>query len=125
MTDHYAVELEWADGFRALFVQSWVAPADDGFTGSTLRVMGEQGGLDFVSGALTFRDRSRARQTIQPGPQADTRMALEAFLASIRSDSPVTPPISLSEARAATQIALLVRNAVDEQRVVSLSEIAG
>jgi myo-inositol 2-dehydrogenase / D-chiro-inositol 1-dehydrogenase len=124
VTDHYAVELEWADGFRASFVQSWVAPADDSFTGSTLRVMGEQGGLDFVSGTLTFRDRSRSRQTLQPGPQADTRMALEAFLASIRSDSALAPPISLAEARAATEIGLLVRKAVDEQRVVALSEIA-
>ncbi len=125
VTDHYAVELEWADGFRASFVQSWVAPADDGFTGSTLRVMGEDGGFDFVSGALTFRDRARPRQTIQPGPQADTRMALAAFLAAVRSDSTIAPPISLADARAATQIGLLVRKAVDERRVVGLDEIAG
>ncbi len=59
VTDHYAVELEWANGFHASLVQSWVAPADDGFTGSTLRVMGEEGGLDFSSGSLTLRDRSR------------------------------------------------------------------
>ena len=125
VTDHYAVELEWADGFRASFMQSWVAPADDSFTGSTLRVMGEDGGLDFVSGSLTFRDRARPRQTIQPGPQADTRMALEAFLAAVRSEAPVAPPISLVDARAATEIGLLVRKAVDEQRSVSLNEIVG
>ncbi len=125
VTDHYAVELEWADSFRASFVQSWVAPADDGFTGSTLRVMGEEGGIDFVSGALTFRDRARPRQTIQPGPQADTRMALATFLAAVRSDSTVAPPITLADARAATQIGLLVRKAVDEQRLVGLDEIAG
>ena len=91
VTDHYAVELEWADGFRASFMQSWVAPADDSFTGSTLRVMGEDGGLDFVSGSLTFRDRARPRQTIQPGPQADTRTALEAFLAAVRSEAGRAP----------------------------------
>jgi myo-inositol 2-dehydrogenase / D-chiro-inositol 1-dehydrogenase len=125
VTDHYAVELEWANGFRASFVQSWIAPADDRFTGSTLRVMGEDGGFDFVNGALTFRDRARPRQTIQPGPQADSRMALAAFLASVRSDAPLTPPISLADARAATEIGLLVRQAVDEQRVVGLSEVAG
>jgi predicted dehydrogenase len=125
VTDHYAVELEWADGFRASFVQSWVAPADDGFTGSTLRVMGEQGGFDFVSGALTFRDRARLRRAIQPGPQPDTRMALEAFLASVRSESPIPPPITLADARSATEIGLLVRKAVDLGRVVALDEIAG
>ena len=125
VTDHYAVELEWANGFHASFVQSWVAPADDAFTGSTLRVMGEAGGFDFVNGALTFRDRARPRQTIQPGPQADSRMALEAFLAAVRSDSKIAPPISLSDARAATQIGLLVRKAVDLERVVGLDEVTG
>ena len=125
VTDHYGVELEWADGFHASFVQSWVAPADDGFTGSSLRVMGEEGGFDFVSGALTFRDRARSRQMIQPGPQADSRMALEAFLTSIRSDKALIPPISLADARAATEIGLLVRKAVDLERVVGLDEIEG
>jgi myo-inositol 2-dehydrogenase / D-chiro-inositol 1-dehydrogenase len=125
VTDHYGVELEWADGFHASFVQSWVAPADDGFTGTSLRVMGEEGGFDFVSGALTFRDRARSRQMIQPGPQADSRMALEAFLTSIRSDKALIPPISLADARAATEIGLLVRKAVDLERVVGLDEIEG
>ena len=34
VTDHYSVQLEWADGFHVSFLQSWVAPADDRFTGS-------------------------------------------------------------------------------------------
>ena len=125
VTDHYAVELEWADGFRASFVQSWVAPADDSFTGSGLRVLGEQGGFDFSSGALTFRDRSLPRRVIAPGPQPDTRKALEAFLTSVRSNALVSPPISLADARAATAIGLLVRKAVDEHRVVEFDEIVG
>jgi myo-inositol 2-dehydrogenase / D-chiro-inositol 1-dehydrogenase len=123
VTDHYSVELEWADGFRAAFVQSWIAPADEGFTGSTLRVLGEQGGFDFSTGALTSRDRASPRQTIQPGPQADSRMALEAFLASVRSESPLPPPVTLADARAATLIGLLARKAVDERRVVAIDEI--
>jgi predicted dehydrogenase len=73
VTDHYSVELEWRGGFRASFLQSWITPADDGFTGSTLRVLGEDGGLDFGTGSLAFRDRQRPRQTIHPGPQNDTR----------------------------------------------------
>ena len=35
VTDHYAVQLESADGFHASFLHSWVAPADDRFTGIT------------------------------------------------------------------------------------------
>jgi predicted dehydrogenase len=123
VTDHYAVELEWKDGFRAAFVQSWIAPADDGFTGSTLRILGEEGGFDFATGALTPRDRALPRQTIQPGPQPDSRMALEAFLAAVRSEDPPPPPITLADARAATLIGLLARRAVDERRVVTIEEI--
>ena len=125
VTDHYSVDLEWADGFRASFTQSWIVPADEGFTGSTLRILGDEGGLDFSTGAMTFRDRSLARQTIQSGPQADSRMALEAFLASVRSEKPLPPPITLADARVATLIGLLARKAVDERRVVTMDEVQG
>jgi predicted dehydrogenase len=125
VTDHYAVELEWTDGFRAAFVQSWIAPAGDGFTGASLRVLGEAGGLDFTSGTLTFRDRTSSRQTIHPEPQADSRMALEEFLAAVRSETPIAPPITLADARAATLIGLLARQAVDERRVVTIEEVQG
>ena len=123
VTDHYAVELEWADGFRASFAQSWIAPADDAFTGSSLRVMGTDGGFDFTTGSLTLRDRSQPRRLVQPGPQPDTRLALEAFLKSIRSASPIPPPLTLADARTATEIGLLVRMAVDDRRVVTLEEV--
>jgi len=123
VTDHYSVELEWADGFRASFVQSWIAPAGDGSTGSSLRVLGEEGAFDFTSGSLSYRDRSRPRRSIQPGPQHDSRMALEAFLASVRAAAPIPPPITLADARAATRIGLLARKAVDERRVVSIDEV--
>jgi predicted dehydrogenase len=123
VTDHYSVELEWADGFHASFTQSWVAPADDGFTGSSLRVMGEDGGLDFNTGCLTYRDRQRPRQNLAPGPQNDTRLALLDFLSSIRAPQPLPPPVTLAEARDASLTGLLVRKAVDERRVVTMEEI--
>jgi predicted dehydrogenase len=123
VTDHYSVKLFWPDGFNVSFVHSWIAPADDRFTGVTLQVLGTEGGLDFVSGALTFRDKSRPRQTIQPGVQADTRMALEAFLGAVRAGEPVAPPLTLAEARDATLTGLLVRRAVDERRLVTLDEV--
>jgi predicted dehydrogenase len=125
VTDHYAVELEWRNGFRASLVQSWIAPAEEGFSGSTLRVLGEEGGMDFGTGTMTFRDRRLPRRLIQPGFIADTRQALEAFLAAVRAakSTKSAPPITLAEARAATMIGLLARKAVDEQRVVSIEEI--
>jgi predicted dehydrogenase len=123
VTDHYSVELEWADGFRASFTQSWIAPADDAFTGSSLRVMGELGGIDLGTGCMTLRDRQRARQTLAPGPQNDTLLALRCFLASVRAEKPLPPPVSLREARDATLVGLLARRAVDERRVVEAEEI--
>ncbi|MGZ3355313.1 MAG: Gfo/Idh/MocA family protein, partial [Isosphaeraceae bacterium] len=97
--------------------------AADGFTGSTLRVLGEAGGLDFGAGSLTFRDRQRPRQTIHPGPQNDTRLALLDFLTSVRAEKPLPPPITLAEAKNATLTGLLVRKAVDERCVVTMKEI--
>jgi predicted dehydrogenase len=122
VTDHYSVELEWADGFRGALVQSWVSPAGDASTGSSLRVLGEEGALDFSTGSLAYLDRSRQRRTIQPGPQHDSRIALEAFLADVRASAPIGPPVSLAQAREATRIGLLARQAVDEQRPVSINE---
>jgi myo-inositol 2-dehydrogenase/D-chiro-inositol 1-dehydrogenase len=123
VTDDYAVQLEWPDGFHVSFSQSWVAPADEAFTGVTQKVTGQLGGLDFSTGSVTYREKSRPRQAIHPGPQADTRLALENFLAAIRADHPSPAPVSLLEAREATAIGLLVRKAVDERRVVSWDEI--
>lgn len=124
VTDHYWVHLEWDRGFHATFHHSWVAPADDRFTGVTLQVMGSDGGFDFSSGALTFRDKSRPRQTIQPGVHPDTRLALQAFLASVRAEGSLPPPLTLREARDATLTGLLVRKAVDAGRLVTLDEIS-
>jgi hypothetical protein len=87
--------------------------------------MGTAGGFDFSSGALTFRDKSRPRETVQPGVHADTKLSLEAFLTAVRSAGrdPVPPPLTLLEARDATLTGLMVRKAVDERRIVTLEEI--
>ena len=123
VTDDYAVQLEWPDGFHLSFSQSWVAPADEAFTGVAQRVTARDGGLDFSTGSVTYRDRARPRLAIHPGPQPDTKLALETFLRAIRADHPSPPPISLAEAREATAVGLLVRKAVDERRVVTWDEI--
>ena len=124
VTDHYSVQLDWPNGFHVTFLHSWVAPADDRFTGNSLQVLGTEGGFDFSSGAMTFRDKSRPRQTIHPGVQPDTKLALQGFVDAIRRDGPSPPPLSLLEARDATLTGLLVRKAVDERRLVTLAEVA-
>ncbi len=123
VTDVYAATIEWPGGLHLTFEQSWVDPADDAFTGVALRLVAEGGGIDFASGVVTYRDRSRPRRALHPGPIADTRAAIEAFAAACRAAEPPLPPISLAEARDATIAGLLVRRAVDERRVVTIDEI--
>jgi predicted dehydrogenase len=123
VTDHYSAQLDWPDGFQVGFGHSWIAPADDRFTGVGLDVVGTEGGLDFISGTLTFRDRSRPRVSVHPGAHCDTKMALQTFASAVRSGEPVPPPITLAEARDATLTGLLVRKAVDERTVVTLDEV--
>lgn len=123
VTDHYSVLLQWPDGFSANFGQSWIDPPDSAFTGTRQLVVGTQGGIDFGSGVAIFRDRGRPRRPLHPGSIPDTRLALATFLDEVRSGDPASPPITLDEAREATQTALLVRRAVDERRLVTMGEI--
>jgi hypothetical protein len=127
VTDWYQVALHWLDPFRpASFTQSWIDPADDAFTGIALQVVGTEGGLELHSGVVRYRDRRPARR-LHPGTVPDTRLALEAFLAAVRAPEPPAPPVTLAEAREATRVGLLVREAVDAGmgRVVDLAEIGG
>jgi myo-inositol 2-dehydrogenase/D-chiro-inositol 1-dehydrogenase len=123
VTDWYSAQLEWRDGFVASFVHSWIDPADDAFTGLSQKLVGTDGGLDFGSGVLTFRDRSRPREVLHPGNLPETRLALEAFLDAVRAERPEAPPCTLPEATRATLVGLLVRKAVDERRLVTWDEI--
>jgi predicted dehydrogenase len=123
VTDHYSVFLEWPGGFQASLTHSWVAPADDAFTGVSQRLIATQGGIDFGSGVVTFREKGRPRQVLGRANTPDTRLALLAFFDAVRAEVPLEPPVSLEEARDATLIGLLVRRAVDEGRVVSMDEV--
>lgn len=123
VTDDYQAQLRWSDGFAVNFVQSWIAPADDAFTGISQRVIGAEGGFDFATGTLTFRDRKRPRQILHPGVQPDTVQSIQAFFGAVRSPERLEPPVSLRDAKEATVTGLMVRRAVDGNRVVSRSEV--
>ncbi len=125
VTDWYTAQLEWQSGFRASLTHSWIDPADDGFTGVALRVLGEAGGFDFGSGVATFRDKSRPRQTLHAGNLNDTGTAVATFIEAVRRGGAAQPaPLSLIDAREAVVTGLMVRKAVDERRWVARSEIA-
>ena len=123
VTDWYSAQVEWADGFRASFVQSWIDPPDDAYTGTGLQLIGTEGGLDLTSGVLTPRDRSRPREPIHLGRLPETELAIRAFLDAVQSEKSHAPPTTLAEARDATRFGLMVRKAVDERRVVTWDEV--
>jgi predicted dehydrogenase len=130
VTDHYSVMLQWPGGIPVTFTHSWVDPPDAGFTGTSLLVVGTRGSLDLTTGTAPFRggtvtDGARKRLTLHPGVIPDTRLALESFLDAIRAEEPPAPPITLAEAREATRIGLLVREAVDAAmaRIVAIDEV--
>ena len=126
VTDWYTATLFWADGFSASFTQSWIAPADDRFTGLSLSVLGTEGGIDLTSGVVTYRDRSRPKTVLSPTSVQDTELSLKEFVRAVRAPhAGVNPPIGLVEARQATQVGLLVRAAVDAGSVVRWSDLFG
>jgi predicted dehydrogenase len=128
VTDWYEVMLDWPEAeFRATFSQSWVDPADQAATGVALRVVGTEGAVELNHGVVTYRDH-RPRRLLHPAPSVpDTRLALAAFVSAVRAPEPPEPPVSLGEAREATRVGLLVRQAVDAGLGLgaSLAEVAG
>ncbi len=92
VTDHYSAMLQWPGGPHVTFTQSWIDPADDAFTGTTLQLVGTAGGLDLSTGVATFRERGRPRQVLHPGHVPDTKLALAAFLDAVRAPSPCRRP---------------------------------
>ncbi len=84
VTDYYSTILKWRSGFHLSFVHSWVDPADDAFTGVWQRFVGNEGGVDFSSGAVTFRDRAKPSAVCTQGSFPTRNSALEAFVNSVR-----------------------------------------
>ena len=123
VTDHYSVQLEWADGFHATFTQSWVAPADEAFTGVLRRVTGRRRArLRHRFRHLPCQDPAPAGHP--PRPPARHPHGLASFPRSHPVRTPRAPAAHPRRGpRDATAVGLLVRKAVDERRVVTWDEV--
>jgi predicted dehydrogenase len=126
VTDFYTVTLAWPDGFTASLIHSWCMRSDDTAGGLELHLMGSRGFLDLTRGVLIVRDRHPGRELLSAGPIPDTDLAVRAFLDSIR-DPAAAPPTraTLEDAMLATQIGLLVREAVDRRHLVTWDSLFG
>ena len=125
VTDHYAVDLEWADGFRAL------VPPELDRTGRTTVLRVARCGYWASAGASISAPASLTLPRPAPTAAGRSKPALRPTRGwrsrrsstAIRTEDLWPPPMTLADARAATQIGLLARKAVDERRVVTMDEI--
>jgi myo-inositol 2-dehydrogenase/D-chiro-inositol 1-dehydrogenase len=124
VTDWYQAHLVGPGGFSASMEHCWIMPAEKA-TGLSITFLGGEGTLDLRTGVATFRDRERPRHVLPAGTATDTELALAAFFRAARADQPEPPAGTLEDARRATQIGLLVRQAVDERRAVTWDELFG
>lgn len=120
--DYYSGVVEYPNGVVVNILHSWVAPGK--FNEEYTRLVGTRGGVDFNSGVFSYRpDAHRADRVghAHPGAVDNTRLALEAFVASVRTRKP--PVCRVEHGRDAVLACLLVREALDSKRVASMKEL--
>jgi predicted dehydrogenase len=127
VTDWYVAELAWPSGFHATVRHSWVDVAAEHSPGMTMRFLGSEGGIDLATGTVSYREKSRARELLLDDQVSDTRRAIENFVAAVqRKRSNASDGLAeLTDAKLATLVGLMVRRAVDENRLVHWIEPTG
>ncbi len=132
VTDLYYAHIEYPD-FAIDYEHSWICPhkdkygdgPDGRFTGVFEHFAGLKGGISMNEGKFFPRDPdAKVIQYTEPESEpAWTRNSIAAFTKALRGQGPVlsTPETG----KMATLIGLLVRQAVDERRRVTMKEIIG
>jgi predicted dehydrogenase len=117
--DYYSGVVEYPNGVIVNILHSWVAPGK--FNEEYTRLVGTKGGVDFNSGAFSYRPDQRRADRPGPDPVDNTRLALEAFVSSVRTRKP--PVCRVEHGRDAVLACLLVREALDAKRVATMKEL--
>jgi len=121
--DYYAGVLEYENGVVVNIIHSWLAPTllNKEYT----HLIGSKGGVDFNSGMFSYRpDLKKADRVGFSGDGStidSTKLAFEAFLNSVRTRS--APIAGVKEGREAVLTCLLMREAVYQQRALTLKEL--
>jgi predicted dehydrogenase len=125
VTDYYIAHLEFPGGLTLTFEHNWFCPhKDEGrFAATYERLQGPRGGIDLTDGKIFPRDKDgEVIQLAAPQKSSEmTDLAFRAFYDSLRSGRPSISPTG--SAQKATLTGLLVRQAVDERRRVTMKEI--
>jgi predicted dehydrogenase len=127
--DYYSAVVEYANGVIVNILHSWVAPGRQGaftrtFNDEYTRLIGTRAGIDFNTGTFSYRKELNRPDRVGHSAVGDvnnTRLALAAFLDSVRNSRP--PVATVRHGRDAVLACLLVREAVYRKRVVTVKEL--
>ena len=121
--DYYSGVLEYENGVVVNIIHSWVPPRM--FDKEYSYLIGTKGGVDFNSGKFSYRGNEKEdRMGFTGDPNIDnTELAFKAFLNSVRTRAASIAPPAVG--RAAVLTCLLMREAVYQQRCVTLKELLG
>jgi predicted dehydrogenase len=127
VTDCYMAHLEFGDGFIADFEHNWCCPnhEDMHFKGVFERFCGKKGGIDLglypkAASWYPYDPKEKPIQIADTSPSA-TQQSVEAFYQALRTSS--KPAAGVEEGKRATLTGLLVRQAVYENRRVTMQEM--
>lgn len=119
--DYYSGVLEYESGLIVNITHSWLAPG--GLDREYTQLIGEQGGIDYNTGVITYR-KSTGRTTRRVGAEMKTDNTTLAFAAFLRSVRERTPAVAGPEqGRESLLTCLMMREAVERGTVVTRTDL--
>ncbi len=119
VTDFYAAIIEFPNNFIVHYSHGWISP--EGFNGMEQKVVGTKGAIVIGGDRISWTDKKKKPESIKVAGGDDTEAAQRAYLESIREGKPAVAPVT--NGRNASLLALMVRKAVYERRVVTWNEM--
>lgn len=121
VTDYYSALIEYPGGAVVNWLHSWLCPAGGAFNRDTMHFMGRGGAVDINDGEIEHMDRGRAKERLPEPGDDPTRLAQKAFLDCVRTRK--VPFSNVYNGRDSVLVSLLVREAVDRRRLVTMGEV--
>jgi predicted dehydrogenase len=121
VTDYFVATIEYP-GMAARYSHSWGIPSDPRFNGVYERVIGTTAAMDMESGQiLYYREKDKPIRKIPRDRMNHHEKAIRDFYNCVRKGEQF--PSTVMNGRDATLVGLLVRQAVDERRVVTMADV--
>jgi myo-inositol 2-dehydrogenase / D-chiro-inositol 1-dehydrogenase len=120
--DYYSAVVQYPNGCIVNILHSWVPGTS--FNAEHTLLMGTQATIEFNAGVFSYRrdlQRPNRKGYAYEGPIDNSKMALEAFIESVRTRRP--PVANVEHGLSAVKSCLLVREAVYRGGVVTMDEI--